>query len=193
MRGFLLPIIQGLNALLTLKPRGIESEDLKTEFHVSKRAKLKMGNLLTLAQTFKDPERIKALLGKTAQLNFRLVSENNNEFVPPFMVVTDLDGTLLDHHSYSYEAAIPALDKLTDFKIPVIFNTSKTAKEVIPLQQKLSISAPFIVENGSALYIPKRVSKTIFTQGNKNPQIFNSSITEEYYYLLFGYFHFLLI
>ena len=25
----------------------------------------------------KDPERIKALLGKTAQLNFRLVSENN--------------------------------------------------------------------------------------------------------------------
>ena len=28
----------------------------------------------------KDPERIKALLGKTAQLNFRLVSENNNEF-----------------------------------------------------------------------------------------------------------------
>ncbi|MBL6786143.1 MAG: protein translocase subunit SecD [Candidatus Pelagibacter bacterium] len=28
----------------------------------------------------KDPERIKALLGKTAQLNFRLVSENNTEF-----------------------------------------------------------------------------------------------------------------
>ena len=28
----------------------------------------------------KDPDRIKALLGKTAQLNFRLVSENNNEF-----------------------------------------------------------------------------------------------------------------
>jgi preprotein translocase subunit SecD len=28
----------------------------------------------------KDPERIKVLLGKTAQLNFRLVSENNNEF-----------------------------------------------------------------------------------------------------------------
>ena len=28
----------------------------------------------------KDPERIKNLLGKTAQLNFRLVSENNNEF-----------------------------------------------------------------------------------------------------------------
>ena len=25
----------------------------------------------------KDPERIKALLGKTAQLNFRLVSDNN--------------------------------------------------------------------------------------------------------------------
>ncbi len=28
----------------------------------------------------KDPERIKSLLGKTAQLNFRLVTDNNNEF-----------------------------------------------------------------------------------------------------------------
>ena len=28
----------------------------------------------------KDPERIKNLLGKTAQLNFRLVSKSNNEF-----------------------------------------------------------------------------------------------------------------
>ncbi len=28
----------------------------------------------------KDPERIKSILGKTAQLNFRLVSDNNNEF-----------------------------------------------------------------------------------------------------------------
>lgn len=110
----------------------------------------------------------------------------DNVAPPPFIVVTDLDGTLLDHHSYSCEAATPALEKLRALNIPVIFNTSKTVKEVIALQQKLSISAPFIVENGSALYIPKHISKALFAQEKKIPQLFNSSLTEEYYYLLFG-------
>ncbi|TKB45800.1 mannosyl-3-phosphoglycerate phosphatase, partial [Ferrimonas sediminicola] len=31
---------------------------------------------------------------------------------PKLLVVTDLDGTLLDHHSYSFQPAEPALARL---------------------------------------------------------------------------------
>ena len=46
------------------------------------------------------------------------------------IVFTDLDGTLLDHDDYSFEAARPALAKLETLNIPVILTTSKTATEV---------------------------------------------------------------
>ncbi len=46
------------------------------------------------------------------------------------VVFTDLDGTLLDHDSYSYTAAEPALDFIRNNNIPLIFTTSKTAIEV---------------------------------------------------------------
>ena len=71
-----------------------------------------------------------------------------------FIIVTDLDGTLLDHHSYAWDAAKPALEKAKNKNIPVIINTSKTFDEVIELQKELALNAPFIVENGSALYLP---------------------------------------
>lgn len=72
----------------------------------------------------------------------------------PFVVFTDLDGTLLDHYSYSWEAASGSLKKLQAMGIPIIINTSKTAPEVITLQKSMDIKAPFIVENGSALFLP---------------------------------------
>lgn len=71
-----------------------------------------------------------------------------------WLVITDLDGTFLNHHDYSYEACLLTLDKLSSLNIPVIFNTSKTYSETIELQQQLNITAPFIVENGSAIYLP---------------------------------------
>ena len=71
------------------------------------------------------------------------------------MVSTDLDGTLLDHHSYSWQAAAKALKSLKKNHIPVVINTSKTAEEVVRLQQDMAIVDPFIVENGSAVYIHK--------------------------------------
>lgn len=105
---------------------------------------------------------------------------------PPFLVVTDLDGTLLDHNNYSWRGAEPALKKLRSLNIPVIFNTSKSVKEVLFLQKQMAISTAFIVENGSALYIPSHVAKTVFTQQSQEAALFNSSLTEDYYYLLFG-------
>jgi len=74
-----------------------------------------------------------------------------------WIIVTDLDGTLINHHDYSVDAAIPFISELKQKHIPVIFNTSKTFHESIELQNKLNIDAPFIVENGSCIYYPKSV------------------------------------
>jgi mannosyl-3-phosphoglycerate phosphatase len=70
------------------------------------------------------------------------------------LISTDLDGTLLDHYTYSWQAALPAIEKLQQLNCEIIINTSKTFDEVVLLQQKIGISAPFIVENGSAIYSP---------------------------------------
>lgn len=70
------------------------------------------------------------------------------------IVVTDLDASLLDHHSYSFSAAQPALDRLQALHIPLILNSSKTAAEMLQIRQELQISYPFIVENGSAVILP---------------------------------------
>ncbi|QIZ76081.1 HAD-IIB family hydrolase [Ferrimonas lipolytica] len=74
--------------------------------------------------------------------------------VPPILVVTDLDGSLLDHHNYSFIAASSALLRLSELDIPVICNTSKTEAELMPLRQALHNTHPFVVENGSAVHWP---------------------------------------
>ncbi|MDB9969262.1 HAD-IIB family hydrolase [Porticoccaceae bacterium] len=73
---------------------------------------------------------------------------------------TDLDGSLLDHHSYSFAPAVPLLAELEAMDVPVIPITSKTFTEVINLRDKLHNRHPFIIENGAAIYIPNRYFKT---------------------------------
>lgn len=65
-----------------------------------------------------------------------------------------MDGTLLDHHTYSFEAAKPTLNKLKSKNIPVIPTTSKTYAEMQSLRHRIGLETPFIVENGAAIYIP---------------------------------------
>lgn len=77
------------------------------------------------------------------------------------IIYTDLDGTLLDHNTYSYAAALPALQQCAVANIPVIFNTSKTFQEVRILQEKLDLQTPFIIENGAAIYIPKTFARNL--------------------------------
>lgn len=72
-----------------------------------------------------------------------------------WIIVTDLDGTLLDHHSYSFEAAKKTLAKLSQHNIPVIINSSKTAAEIEGIRKALNNHYPFIVENGSGILTPK--------------------------------------
>lgn len=74
------------------------------------------------------------------------------------LVFTDLDGTLLDHDSYSFEAARPALDLLAARGIPVILASSKTEAEMRPIAEAIGISYPMIVENGAGIVGP--ASKT---------------------------------
>ncbi len=72
----------------------------------------------------------------------------------PLLIFSDLDGTLLDHDTYSYEPVVPVLDHLKQLGIPVIFNTSKTRAETQILCDALDIHDPFIVENGAAVVVP---------------------------------------
>ncbi|MEH6606891.1 MAG: HAD-IIB family hydrolase [Pseudomonadales bacterium] len=71
------------------------------------------------------------------------------------LIFTDLDGSLLDHNNYSFEPAVPLLQKLEEHSIPVICCTSKTLAELLPLREILNNRHPFIVENGAGVFIPK--------------------------------------
>ena len=46
------------------------------------------------------------------------------------MIFTDLDGTLLNHDDYRYDAALPALDAIRRLHIPLIPVSSKTMVEM---------------------------------------------------------------
>ncbi|MFB3829208.1 MAG: HAD-IIB family hydrolase [Bryobacteraceae bacterium] len=71
------------------------------------------------------------------------------------LVISDLDGTLLDSTNYSNDAARRAIDELRRRFIPLVLCTSKTRAEVEYWRERLNNPHPFIVENGGAVYIPK--------------------------------------
>jgi len=70
------------------------------------------------------------------------------------VIFTDLDGTLLDSTTYSFEAAHEALAELRERKIPLVLVSSKTRAEIEPIRVQLNNEHPFIVENGGAVVIP---------------------------------------
>ena len=78
---------------------------------------------------------------------------------PHYIVFTDLDATLLDHETYSHDAAQPSIDFLIREDIPLVFVTSKTQLEAIELQKRMGLCAPFIVENGGVIFIPRCCSR----------------------------------
>lgn len=71
------------------------------------------------------------------------------------VIFTDLDGTLLDHDSYEWDEAKPALALCRESHVPVVLVSSKTRAEMNPLRQELGLTAPFISENGGGIYFPK--------------------------------------
>lgn len=70
------------------------------------------------------------------------------------LIFTDLDGTLLDHDSYDWRAAAPALALASEHKVPVIPCTSKTYAECQTLVKELGLDGPFVFENGAGVALP---------------------------------------
>jgi mannosyl-3-phosphoglycerate phosphatase family protein len=71
------------------------------------------------------------------------------------IIVTDLDGTLLDSKTYSFEDARPALEQSKENDIPLILCSSKTRAELEVWRNRLENRHPFVVENGGGIFIPE--------------------------------------
>ncbi|WP_224825094.1 mannosyl-3-phosphoglycerate phosphatase [Cognatishimia sp. MH4019] len=68
------------------------------------------------------------------------------------IVFSDLDGTLLDHDTYDWQPARPALDALERQGALLVLSSSKTASEMRVLQDAFGLQgAPAIVENGAGV------------------------------------------
>ncbi|AMY07517.1 Glucosyl-3-phosphoglycerate/mannosyl-3- phosphoglycerate phosphatase [Luteitalea pratensis] len=71
------------------------------------------------------------------------------------LIVTDLDGSLIDHDTYLADAARPALDAARAAGVPIVPCSSKTLAEMRRLVVQVDlVPAPLIVENGGALWFP---------------------------------------
>ena len=70
------------------------------------------------------------------------------------VVFTDLDGTLLDSVTYTYEKSLAGINRLKQNAIPIIFCSAKTRTEQEVYRREMGVFHPFIVENGGAIFIP---------------------------------------
>ncbi|WP_455424980.1 mannosyl-3-phosphoglycerate phosphatase-related protein [Dryocola sp. LX212] len=72
------------------------------------------------------------------------------------LIASDLDGTLLDHHTYRWEAASGWLGLFKQRGVPVVLCSSKSSAEMVEWQKELGLSGqPFIAENGGVIQLPE--------------------------------------
>ena len=81
--------------------------------------------------------------------------------VPYVVIFTDLDGTLLDHETYGWKEAKPALNLCKALKVPLILVSSKTRAEMNLLRHELELTSPFISENGGGIFFPEEGSHPV--------------------------------
>lgn len=86
----------------------------------------------------------------------------------PLLVFTDLDGTLLCHENYRWDAASPALERLREIGAGVVMASSKTAPEICALRDDIGLQQwRAIVENGAGLldpYAPDAKDRSVYTK-----------------------------
>ena len=70
------------------------------------------------------------------------------------LIFTDLDGTLLDQRTYSYQDAEEAIHRVHQLAIPLVLTSSKTCAEILSLQAELGLHEAFIPENGGGIFVP---------------------------------------
>ncbi len=71
--------------------------------------------------------------------------------LPKIIVFTDLDSTLLDTESYSWEPAHESLNELRKIHASLVMVSSKTFSEMVDFHHELEFKDPFIVENGGGI------------------------------------------
>jgi len=96
-----------------------------------------------------------------------------------FVVFTDLDGTLLDHDTYSLRRALPALDLLNRRGHKIVPVTSKTAAEVRLWMKQLYLEGPYVYENGCGIMIPDGYFKSITAEAERDGDHWRISIGED--------------
>jgi len=67
------------------------------------------------------------------------------------IIFTDLDATLLDPVTYSWEAASEALEALKARHTSIVLVSSKTLAEMAPLHSELCLEDPLVIENGGGI------------------------------------------
>lgn len=112
-----------------------------------------------------------------------------SDLISKLIVVTDLDATLLDHNTYSFLAAQSAIDRLQALEIPLILNSSKTAHEMLQIRKQLHNSHPFIIENGSAVMLPKGENLEECSLGMNRAEILTiiHTLREQYAFAFSGF------
>ena len=73
-----------------------------------------------------------------------------------FIIITDLDGTLLHPKTYSFAEAQPALQLIQERGIPLILCSSTTRAALAVYRERLRNRHPFSAANGGGLFIPAR-------------------------------------
>ena len=105
------------------------------------------------------------------------------------VLFTDIDGTLTDHHNYSLSGAQEALSRLANCDVPLIFCSSKTFAEQWHLQKKTGLRWPMILENGSAVALPRQLFPKLPRQPDPLPDSTMAEALEKAQFDLFVFAH----
>lgn len=93
------------------------------------------------------------------------------------IIFTGLDEILLPAETCDYQLVTDLIDLLQKHQIPLIPVTNNTRSEVEALLETIKLDSPFIVEQGSALFLP---------QENQNFALVESENLENYQYRQLG-------
>ena len=100
---------------------------------------------------------------------FETIRSHPKDLGKRVILMTDLDGTLMDANTFTYEAIKATVKEYLAGGINIILNSSKTAAEMDHLCHEFDYSFTYICENGAAI----RNLDTI-DQGDPNPNEFQT-------------------
>ena len=93
------------------------------------------------------------------------------------ILMTDLDGTLLDHDTFEYEPVKTFMRELLDSGVEIIPNSSKTSEELEHFCADFGQRLPYVSENGAALYHSEMFSGEISGE-ERDPKVLGRPVSE---------------